>query len=165
MTRKPITGNLPPNNNTLELLGSSYDDRVLAAETYSRALEFINLASLGLVDQRPSQVIKNAAHAVQFVLKAVLLNSGHAGDWIDSHIGRDLEGAMALASSCGMPPPTPDFAGLLPELSRYHMVDRNFGQARVLSVMNSRRIFENVVFLVESVCKTLKLKADDQADV
>lgn len=163
MTRHPVMGNLPPKAHSIELFDSSNHDRGLAAEAHSRALEFINLMGVSMVEQRPSLIIQNGAHALQFALKALLLHSGHAHDWIDFHIGRDLEAAMALASTCGMPPPTPEFAGLLPELSRYHTAGRGFGQARVLVVMNSRKILEVIESLVEVSGQMIELKMTDGA--
>ncbi|WP_146037289.1 hypothetical protein [Novosphingobium guangzhouense] len=165
MTRNPVIGNLPPKDHSIEHFGSSNHDRVLNADTYFRALEFINLMNLNMVEQRPSQVIKNAAYALQFALKAALLYSGNAENWIERHIGRDLEAAMALAASFGMPPPTPEFAGVLPELSRYHAAGRNFGHARILSVMTSRHICENVLSLIEVVGEMIEIKTNDRADM
>ncbi|WP_232494517.1 hypothetical protein [Novosphingobium kaempferiae] len=165
MTRNPVIGNLPPKDHSIEHFGSSNHYRVLAADTYFRALEFINLMNLNMVEQRPSQVIKNAAYALQFALKAALLYSDSTENWIDRHLGRDLEAAMALASSFGMPPPTPEFAGILPELSRHHAAGRNFGQARILSVMNSRQISENVLSIIEVVGQMIEIKTNDRADM
>lgn len=158
MTLNPKIANSSQVQRDLDSTHHFAPDRMPAAKSYHQALEYTNLMRLSIAEERPSRAIQNAAHAVEFALKAVMLNSGRDDGWIAVHVGRDLDRAMVVATSCGMPQPPAGFVELLPELSRYHNTTRNFGQARVLSKMTSEQIRENVVGMIERVGQIIDLK-------
>jgi hypothetical protein len=150
VTLRPGLGDHPRHNLGLYHRPGDFD-RILAVTLYRRAVDFVAMMVEGHARERPSVVVREAAYAAEFALKALLLRAGYSDDWNRTHIGIDLEAAWREAQANGMPPPAPELAALLPALSHYHRSGRTFGQAGVLVVMPSAQIVETVAALVDTV--------------
>ena len=126
-------------------------DRILAVTFYRRAVDFVGLMVEGHVCDRPSLVVREAAFATEFALKAILLRAGYSDDWNCQHIGLDLERGLEEAQANGMPPPSPELVRLIAPLSRYHNEGRTPDQAlAVLAIMPCAEIVETVATLLDA---------------
>jgi hypothetical protein len=148
---RPALGNHPRHNLNLYHRPGDFD-RILSVVFYRRALDFTELMMEGHARERPSLVVREAAYAAEFALKAILLRAGHSDDWNRQHIGLDLLRALIEAQASGLPPSSPELIGLIDPLSRYHKGGRTPGQARdVLAVMPPAQIVTTIAVLLETV--------------
>ncbi|KEZ16877.1 hypothetical protein [Sphingobium yanoikuyae] len=144
-------GNHPRHN--LDLYHRSGDfDLLLAVTFYRRAVDHVGMMVEAHARDRPAQVVRTAAYATEFALKALLLHAGYSDDWNRSHIRLDLEGALTHARANGLEPPSDELERLITPLSDYHRGGRRPDQAQaVLAALPPAEIVETAATLVADV--------------
>ena len=144
-------GNHPRHN--LDLYHRSGDfDLLLAVTFYRRAVDHVGMMVEAHARDRPAQVVRTAAYATEFALKALLLHAGYSDAWNRSHIRLDLEGALTHARANGLEPPSDELERLITPLSDYHRGGRRPDQAQaVLAALPPAEIVETAATLVADV--------------